>query len=201
MGEIKAHSDVLLPYAILHIMSCHCSMMTSWNGNIFPVTGHLCGEFTGEFPRTDEYPTQRPVTLSFDVFFDLHLNKRLSKQSWGWWFDMQSCPLWRRRNAFTSVLFVDVISSWYLWVALHYIVRRVVQKQKQTYRWICNHMGTNQITRWTKWWQNIIPASARAISLLILLLSASDTEEAVKWYKASHYDIFSPYDFVYISPT
>ena len=28
---------------------------------------------------TDEFPTQRPVTRSFDVFFDLRLNKRLSK--------------------------------------------------------------------------------------------------------------------------
>ena len=31
-----------------------------------------------------EFPTQRPVTRSFDVFFDLRLNKRLSRQSWGW---------------------------------------------------------------------------------------------------------------------
>ena len=31
--------------------------------------------------------TQRPVTQSFDVFFGLRLNKRLSKQSWGWWFE------------------------------------------------------------------------------------------------------------------
>ena len=53
-------------------------MMTSSKGNIFRVTGHLWGEFTGEFPA------QRPVTPSFDVFFDLCLNKRLSKQSWGW---------------------------------------------------------------------------------------------------------------------
>ena len=29
---------------------------------------------------------KRPVTRSFDVFFDLRLNKCLSKQSWGWWF-------------------------------------------------------------------------------------------------------------------
>ena len=57
------------------------SMMTSSNGNIFRVTGHLCGEFTGEFP------TQRPVMRSFDVFFHLRLNKQLSKQSWGWWFE------------------------------------------------------------------------------------------------------------------
>ena len=30
-----------------------------------------------------EFPTQRPVTRSFDVAFDLHLNIRLSKQSRG----------------------------------------------------------------------------------------------------------------------
>ena len=52
------------------------SMVTSSNGNIFRVTGPLCGEFTGP----GEFPTQRPVTRSFDVFFDLRLNKRLSKQ-------------------------------------------------------------------------------------------------------------------------
>ena len=52
-------------------------MMTSSNGNIFRVTGHLCGEFTG--PRW--IPTQRPLARSFDCFFDLRLNKRLSKQS------------------------------------------------------------------------------------------------------------------------
>ena len=34
-----------------------------------------------------EFPLQRPVTWSFDVFFDLRLNKRLSKQQWGWWFE------------------------------------------------------------------------------------------------------------------
>ena len=39
--------------------------MTSSNGNIFRVTGHLCGEFTGP----DEFPAQRPVARSFDVFF------------------------------------------------------------------------------------------------------------------------------------
>ena len=31
-------------------------------------------------------PAQRPVTRSFDVFFDLRSNKRLSKQWRGWWF-------------------------------------------------------------------------------------------------------------------
>ena len=69
-------------------------MMTSSNGNIFRVTGHLCGEFT----VSGEFPTQRPVTRSFDVYFDLRPNKRLSKQSLGWWFETLSPPLWRHRN-------------------------------------------------------------------------------------------------------
>ena len=69
--------------------------MTSSNGKIFRVTGHLCGEFTGP----GEFPTQRPVTWRFDVFFDLRLNKRLSKQPWGWWFETLSWSLWRHCNA------------------------------------------------------------------------------------------------------
>ena len=41
----------------------------------------------GNSPVTGEFPAQRPVTQSFDVFFELRLNKRLSKQSQGWWFE------------------------------------------------------------------------------------------------------------------
>ena len=47
---------------------------------------------------TGEFPSQRPVTRSFDVFFDLHLNKRMSKQSWGWWFETPSRSFWRHCN-------------------------------------------------------------------------------------------------------
>ena len=84
-------------------------MMTSSNGNIFRVTGPLCGEFTGP----GEFPTQRPVTRNFDVFFDL--NKRLSKQPWGWWFETLSWSLWRQRNDMTgaslTVLFIILTSQ------------------------------------------------------------------------------------------
>ena len=69
-------------------------MMTSSNRNIFRITGHLCREF----PVTGEFPAQRPVMRSFDAFFDLNLNKRLSKQSWGWRFEMPSRPLWSHCN-------------------------------------------------------------------------------------------------------
>ena len=46
----------------------------------------------GNSPVPGEFPTQRPVTRSFDVYFDLRANKRLSKQSWGWWFETPSRP-------------------------------------------------------------------------------------------------------------
>ena len=69
-------------------------MMTSSNGNIFRVTGHLCGEFHA----------QRPVTRSFDVFFDLRRIKGLNKQSWDWWFETLSRPLWRHNNAVLIII-------------------------------------------------------------------------------------------------
>ena len=53
----------------------------------------------GNSPIPGEFPAQRPVTRSFDVFFDLRLNKRFSKQSWAWWFETLSSPLWRHCNA------------------------------------------------------------------------------------------------------
>ena len=44
------------------------------------------------------FPWQRPVTWSFHVFFDLGLNKRLSRQSRCWWFGMPLCSLWHHCN-------------------------------------------------------------------------------------------------------
>ena len=58
------------------------SMMTSSNENIFRVTGLLCWDS----PTTGEFPAQRPVTRSYDVFFDLRLNQQLSKQWSRRWF-------------------------------------------------------------------------------------------------------------------
>ena len=61
----------------------------------FSVLFAIC---VGNSPVPDEFPAQRPVTHSFDVFFDLRLNKRLNKQSWGWWFETLSHPLLRHCN-------------------------------------------------------------------------------------------------------
>ena len=44
------------------------------------------------------FPTQRPVTRNFDVFFDQRRNKRLSKQSRHRWLETRFRSLWRHRN-------------------------------------------------------------------------------------------------------
>ena len=80
-------------------------MMMSSNGNINirvtsveTSTSVLLAICAGNSPVPGEFPAQRPVTQSFDVCFDLRLNKRLSKQSWDWWFEMPSHPLWHHSN-------------------------------------------------------------------------------------------------------
>ena len=69
------------------------NMTASSNGNIFRVTGHLCREFTGHrwIPRTKASDAE----LWCFLWSDLCLDKRLSKQLWGWWFETPSRPLWR----------------------------------------------------------------------------------------------------------
>ena len=70
--------------------------MTPSNGNSFRLTTHLCGEFTG--PRW--IPRRKASDAGLWCFlWSAPEFKRLSKQSWGWWFDMPSCPLWRHRKA------------------------------------------------------------------------------------------------------
>ena len=94
-----------LVYASLN----HTWLMTSSNGNIFRVTGPLhalCGEFAGDrwIPRAKAIDAELwcfPMCIlqgNKTYLFDLCLNKRLSKQSWGWWFETPSRPLWRHRT-------------------------------------------------------------------------------------------------------
>ena len=96
-------SDLLFLYKL--ITKAQNAMMTSSNGNIFRVTGHLYGKFTGHrwIPHL-EFPAQKRVIRSFDVLFDLRLNKRLSKQSGSWSFETPSCSSWRHRNATNKLL-------------------------------------------------------------------------------------------------
>ena len=94
-------------------------MMTSSNGNIFRVTGHLCGEFTG--PRW--IPHTKASHAELWCFFDLRPNKQLSKQWWSWWFETPSRPLWRHRNVSSK----NLSNAWihvYIWSRryTHYLI-------------------------------------------------------------------------------
>ena len=84
-------------------------MMTSSNGNI-SVLLDICA---GNSPVPGEFLAQRPVTRTFDVFFDLHLNRRLSKQSWGWGYEMLSCLLWRHCNVNSIILLPEIPLPWH----------------------------------------------------------------------------------------
>ena len=66
----------------------------------------LLAIWAGNSPVPGEFLTQKPVTRSFDVYFYLCPNKRLSKHSWGWWIETPSRPLIRHRN---------VCIMWLMW--------------------------------------------------------------------------------------
>ena len=89
-----------------------------------------------------KFPAQRPVTQSFDVFFDLCPNKQLSKQPWGWWFETPSWSLWRQCNGYHIIIFITRASR--LLIPLWFDIQ-------------CIHSLAHP--PWTKWppfcWRNI----------------------------------------------
>ena len=91
-----AHNYPNAVFILLSLFHTTCSPhddVIKWK--LFSALLALCA---GNSPVTGEFPSQKPVTRSFDVFFDLRLNKRLRKQSWGWQFETLSRSLWRHRN-------------------------------------------------------------------------------------------------------
>ena len=74
----------------------------------------------GNSPVPGEFPAQRPETWNLDVSFDLRLNIRFSKQSWGWWFETPSCPLWRYCNDLMALEVQLSSSSWWWWCSWSY---------------------------------------------------------------------------------
>ena len=74
------------------------SLLWSWWCHQLETFSALLAICAGNSPVPSEFPAQRPVTRNFDVFFDLRPNKLLSKQSWGWWFETPSLPLWPHPN-------------------------------------------------------------------------------------------------------
>ena len=90
-------------YAHGFVVCCFAFLVPWWRHQMetFSALLTLCA---GNSQVTGEFPTQRPVTRSFGIFFDLRLNKRLSKQSWGWWFATTLRSLWRHSNPYMRQL-------------------------------------------------------------------------------------------------
>ena len=75
----------------------------------------------GNSPIPDEFPAQKPVTRSFDVFFDLRLNKRLSNNG-------EAGDLRRYRAHYdvtvkSSGMNEKVITKWYVWLPTHTLIK------------------------------------------------------------------------------
>ena len=93
----------------------------------------------GNSPVPGEFPTQRPVTRSFDVYFDLRPNKRLSKQSWGWWFETLLCSLWRHRNV------IDILLQF---LQYHVILCRVITALDQSVQMLWDMLYVRPTSLW-----------------------------------------------------
>ena len=95
--SLETHLDLKSRTSIWIFTSVVILFFTWWRHQMetFSALLAICA---GNSPVPGEFPAQRPVTRSFDVYFDLRLNKRLSKQSWGWWFETPTRSFWRQCN-------------------------------------------------------------------------------------------------------
>ena len=133
--------SVLIWHQFIFVLQC-----TSWRHQMESFSA-LLALYAGNSPVTGEFPAQRPVTWRFDAFFDLCLNKRLSKQSWGWWFDTPSFPLWRRCNANGKNI-----------CYLHYICTRSCSALFSCgYIIIEENFGENIMNYYSQVWSNTVP--------------------------------------------
>ena len=90
-----------------HCALCCCPI---WRHQVetFSALLNLCERNS---PTTGEFPSQRPETLSLYVFFDLRLNKRLSKPSGRLWFEEPSRLLWRHCNVLSTIASIKPAGS------------------------------------------------------------------------------------------
>ena len=136
--QVSLYLTVFMFYCLNHHQICFSWLMTWWRHQMetFSALLAICA---GNSAVAGEFPAQRPVTRSFDVFFDLRLNKRLSKQWWGWWFETLSCPLWRHCNGTWTA---QLESVHWLWKN---VCKGTCQKRKQ-------HLRREKKGKWKKYW-------------------------------------------------
>ena len=101
-GRCRAY-PWLLPLKYVHSRDQESKADIWWRHQIETFSA-LLALYAGNSPVSGEFPSQRPVTRSFDVLFDLRLYKRLSKQWWGWWYETPSRSLWSHCNGISTPL-------------------------------------------------------------------------------------------------
>ena len=113
---------------ILHFLNYHHISQNSskasrhfeaWCRHHMETFSALLALCAGNSPVTGVFSAQRPVTRSFDVSFELRLNKWLSKQSWGWWFETPTRLLWRHCNASPPLALITTYVRWATWCKGH----------------------------------------------------------------------------------
>ena len=143
-------------------------MMTSSNGNIFRVTGPLCGGIHRS-PVNSHHKGESRGAL---IFFYHRLNKRLSKQSWGWWFETPSCSLWfwHHRN-----IGWDLSNVWHLLCVIKAYVSLWKQLDKDAF--LNNaYIGWEHCMKWHKLHPDVHKPNA-------------DSRESPRWRQMSFYPI------------
>ena len=112
----KFHTCIkIIVYSFYEVM-LFCKLLCKLNGffvfswcHQMETLSMLLAICTGNSPISGEFSAQRPVTRALMFFFDLSLNKRLSKQSSGWWFETPSRLLWCHCNVQMIYIMTDVV--------------------------------------------------------------------------------------------
>ena len=105
---------------LLFINRLYIHICISWWCHQMEIFSALLALCVRNSPVTGEFPSQRPVTRSFDAFLPAPWIKRLSKNSCGWWLQTPSRSLWRRGNVgLCTTRQFYVLPGWFAWYIYH----------------------------------------------------------------------------------
>ena len=132
---------------------------------------------------TGGFLSQRPVMWSFDVFFELCLNKRLSKQSRNRWFETPSRSLCRHCNGYPSEIYLKLKSS------ENSSVRKLFPNRLEIFyrSWLLYCRALYKMSRrlgsWSGWYER-----KRVCRIWVLdVFSAPLTDGVITWNRFPHW--------------
>ena len=142
-GELKSHDafpDVSVVSLIISSLLCvfvwYCSGVVFAHDDAIKWKKHSA--LLALWAVTGEFPPPRPVTGSFDVFFDLRRDKRLSQQSRRRWFETPLCSLWLHCNAGSTISLrdlLDVLQTFNIKMQIYYVYKNILLTQYRSKLW------------------------------------------------------------------